>query len=332
MKHSGKVYVRGSLGHVYQRSVSGFVIFYTIEDYLMFFMIFCSLARKHHVRILGLCLMVDHIHFLVQADCLESISKFVQEYSIAFVRAYNKEYGFHGSLLRSSFGISSKVGDKKKRTAIAYLYNNPVEKKLCRKCEEYRWNFLAYANSDHPFSEKLILSKASAGLRRAIRFVRLMSRSGRVVVRQQLNKMFSALSIKEKNQLADFIIRTYSCIQYEKSISYYGSYPQMVQAINSNTGSEYDLKEDFNPYSDRAFIRMANKVVGSAGKEGLKHLLHSSTEEKLSVLRSFINELAVAPLQAVKFLRLKGAVLQDSRKIAPSWRGNVADYCGGQQT
>ena len=25
----------------------------------------------------------------------------------------------------------------------------------------------------------------------------------------------------------------------------------MVQAINSNTGSEYDLKEDFNPYSDR---------------------------------------------------------------------------------
>ena len=43
---------------------------------------------------------------------------------------------------------------------------------------------------------------------------------------------------------------------------------------------------------------MANKVVGSAGKEGLKHLLHSSTEEKLSVLRSFINELAVAPLQA----------------------------------
>ena len=62
-------------------------------------------------------------------------------------------------------------GEKSIKTSYSYVYNNPVEKKLAAVSQNYRWTFLAYAASDHPFSEKIVLRKASMGLRRALKEV-----------------------------------------------------------------------------------------------------------------------------------------------------------------
>ena len=68
-----------------------------------------------------------------------------------YAREFNQSVSLAGRLLKKNFGSAPKRDDKAVRTAINYVGNNPVEKRLCVCPEEYRWNFIAYGNSRHPF-------------------------------------------------------------------------------------------------------------------------------------------------------------------------------------
>ena len=146
------IYQRGAVGHIYQRARSGFVVFYSVKDSLVFFTIFSLTATKYRIRVLGLCLMYNHIHVLIEAENHEIVARFVQEFSSKFSKAYNARHALKGRLF-TTFGLSNKRGDKQIRTSLAYLYNNPVEDRICKRAEDWNWNFLAYADSDHPYSE-----------------------------------------------------------------------------------------------------------------------------------------------------------------------------------
>ena len=52
------------------------------------------------------------------------------------------------------------------------------------------------------------------------------------------------LNERERSQLVDYIISVYNCIDYHFLTGCYGSYQDMLLAVNSNTGSEYDIKEE----------------------------------------------------------------------------------------
>lgn len=141
--------------HIYQRSVKGDVIFYTLQDFLVFYTFVSEYARKYRVKILGLAIMYNHYHILVEADCRDEVKAFVSACTAGFSRAYNEEIGMKGSIFQSPFGSSVKYGDKNIRTAAGYVYNNHTNKKLCEKAEQTRWNFLAYAHeSGIPITSK----------------------------------------------------------------------------------------------------------------------------------------------------------------------------------
>ena len=72
--------------HIYQRSVEGFNIFYGIEDYLVFFMIFSVVARLYKVTILELCIMINHIHVLLASEKLKEVSDFIMHYTSLFAK------------------------------------------------------------------------------------------------------------------------------------------------------------------------------------------------------------------------------------------------------
>ena len=100
-------------------------------------------------------------------------------YTSWFSRQYNEWYGLDGPLFRGPYGIASKVTDQKIRDAIAYLYNNPVERQLCKRAEQAHWNFLAYAENPYPFSQPIRLDKARAPMRRAVEEVRATRKEDR---------------------------------------------------------------------------------------------------------------------------------------------------------
>ena len=86
MKYKKRRFVPGECMHVYQRAVKGFNIFYDLEDYLVFYTIFATVARQYNVTLMELCIMIDHIHVLMSSRSLNEISRFVMHYTSMFVR------------------------------------------------------------------------------------------------------------------------------------------------------------------------------------------------------------------------------------------------------
>lgn len=168
MRRHGRYYQQDILTHCYQRTQDGGLIFYAYSDYLVWFSTLCIEARKRDVQILALCPMPDHVHLSVTASSQEQLSRFMGEYSRRFSRARNQAFGISGELFEHPFGSAAKPGAKKARTNLIYVGNNPVERQLTSLAEQYRWTFLAYASSDHPFSEKLVLRRASRAMQGAV--------------------------------------------------------------------------------------------------------------------------------------------------------------------
>lgn len=298
------IYRRGAVGHIYQRARSGFVVFYSVKDSLVFFTMFSLMAVKHKVSVLGLCLMYNHIHVLVEADSHEVVAGFVQEFCSKFSKAYNARHGLKGRLF-STFGLSNKRGEKQVRTALAYLYNNPVEDRLCVRAEEWHWNFLAYADSDHPYSEKLIMREASVGMRKSLAKVRALHSHRRTLGYELLDDLLNPLNVREKKQLVDFVVREYSIIDLGRAISYYGSYGNMLTALGSNTGSEYDIHEPCDPYSGAAYRKMTHHLASDKRFSGIEDVLRLTVEKQAAYLDELVAACGVSRNHARKFLRME---------------------------
>lgn len=324
-------FLPGSPNHIYQRSMNGSVIFYSLEDCLVYFTVFCTCAVRYGVTVLGLCEMYDHIHQLLETPGLRTLSEFERKVNLKFSYEYfedlrqsaldsgliSKESGMKsrhydsvsvipniGHLFRSPFGSAPKVGSKAVRTCIAYLYNNPVERHIHEEAIKWRWNFLAYAFSDHPFSAKLVRREASSRLRACLEEVRGCHSRGCCMRHSQLRRMFSGLTPEEKRQLIDFIIVTYNVIEYDRLVSYYGGRDKMLLAINSNTGSEYDIKEERHRNPDTAYGQMMNYVVRNEYVRSPKEVLLLPLETKKVLVRALVRDTIADSWQAHKFLGL----------------------------
>ena len=313
------IYQRGAVGHIYQRAQSGFVVFYNVKDSLVFFTIFSLTATRYKIRVLGLCLMYNHIHVLIEAENHKIVARFVQEFCSKFSRAYNTRHGLTGRLF-STFGLSNKCGDKQIRTSLAYLYNNPVEDRICKRAEEWHWNFLAYEDSDHPYSEKLVLREASVGMRKAARTVRTLHTRQRPLTYEVLDGLFKSLNMSEKIQLIDFIVKEYSVIDFKGVIGYYGNYVNMLTAFGSNTGSEYDIREPNDPHSGAAYRKMTHHLASDKRFSGIEDVLKLPAEARIAYLNELVSACGVSLNHARRFLRI------ETVKCKPLKRKAQSDY------
>ena len=289
--------------HIYQNTLNGYLIFYSIKDYLVFYSIVSLAARRYNIQILGICLMVDHIHLVVYVRDPDQLRAFVRDYTGLFTRKYNSWYGFTGSLFNTPFGCVPKLGHKKTRTAIAYLYNNPVECHLYDRAEKARWNFLAYAAEKSPFSEKLRMDYARWELRKALKWVNDACQCQRSLEYSILDEITKSLSQKEMQQFVDYAVRKYSCIDYAALIKYYGSYDALLVAVNSNTGSEYDMTEDTFAKDHRIYQKMITSIYNRKGKT-IKDILLLPHEQRRQIGAELRYSLKASEKEVAKLLRL----------------------------
>lgn len=168
-------------------------------------------------------------------------------------------------------GRAQKSSDKSKRTNQIYIYNNHVEKRLCRRAVEERWSLLAYAGSDHPFSQPVDIKKASKALQKAIRLVDRRSRKLEGLEYVDLDRIMPALDKVEREQFVDYVISRYAWVDYKASVALFGSYDQLVIAADSTTGSEYDINEDYNGESDRPYL----ELIAFAKSKGILDRIYS---------------------------------------------------------
>ena len=297
-------FVNGEVNHTYQRTMSGFNIFNEVEDYLVYYTIFSILAIRYGIVVYGLCLMIEHIHSLISASDRKTFCNFIRHESLLFVKEYNKAHDRSGPFFEEGFGSAPKIGLKRLRTAIAYLFNNPVERFLCSKAQEYRWNFLPYAQCRNPYSEPVRLRQASRALRKAIKEVDGARERGQHMKYALIRRLFSTLAKQEKNQLTDYIIVRYSAFIYDLLAACYGGHDNMLTAINSNTGSEYDISETICGRSDTEF-RELHRYVHAEGFDNAGDVISQEEKVKLHLMEKMLKRTSASVYQIRKFLHIE---------------------------
>lgn len=289
-----------SIMHIYQRTIDGFNIFYCLEDFIVFYTIVSVFARKYKVRLLGMCLMIDHTHLLAASEELSELSRFVSAYTSRFVLDFNRHTGRKGPLFKKAYGSAIKSDSKRIRTAINYVFNNAVEKKLCMRAEDYLWNFLRFYSTDMKDipAEGRSLSRK---LKRSMKMVKGCFMKREYLRYEILDTIYKKLSNGEKRILTEYIIKLYFPFAAEETTGYYKSFEDMITAINSNTGSEYEIREKHYgktdvPYREimaclksmdihdaRAVITMKNDA-----KMQLANILKEKTTASYTQIRKFL--------------------------------------------
>ena len=290
--------------HIYIRAINMFVIFYSMEDRLVYYTIFSVLAKRYGIVVLALALMFDHIHHLIKAISAEIYEKFIGVTTSTFAMAYNRDSGRKGPLFVKAYGNSAKRRDKDVRTSTAYSYNNSVEKKLFTRAEQDRWNFLAYIDNPHPFSKEIDRKTASKKLLRSMDAATLYHGRNEYLDYPVVRRLFDGLDSEEHEQLLDYIITLYLPIDKDALLGFYKSYDDMVIAINSNTGSEYQIREAYDPESHQGFVSMLEMTRQSSFSNDPRSIILAPVEQKKQIAEVFIKRLGVSRSQAKRFLHL----------------------------
>lgn len=290
--------------HCYQRSADGGLLFYCYSDYLVFFTGYCLYAKRYNVQVLSLCLMPDHVHDSLVVRRKENLICFKQAFNTWFSKVHKPVCHCDGPLLESPFGSAVKKGDKKARTNLIYVGNNPVERQLSPKAEDYRWNFLAYAQSPHPFSKELVLRESSWPLRKAIKEADAQCKSGKPMVYAQLQRLFKSLTPDEGQQLTDYIITKYNVIDYQAAVRFFDSYEDMLLSMHANTGSEYDINEVFLGKTDAHYAKMAGIIKRELNPADIHDVLGLPPLEKYEVFQLIRKHSTAMSEQIAKFLRM----------------------------
>lgn len=297
-KRSEKFYPQ-ALQHIYHRCEDRGVLFYSLEDRLVYYSLGAVHSKKNNVKVAAVSLMFTHLHQSARARSRKDLTCYLRNTDSAFTRLYNRRYGrTESQLFDRPVGESQKYSSKAQRANIIYVFNNHVEKGLCHEAVQERWSFLAYAFSDHPFSPPVNLRTASKTLIKALRLVDRRVAKCKNLEYCDLDKILSALDSVETEQFVDYVISKYAWIDFNIGISAFGSLSEMLIAINSTTGAENDIKEEFTSQKDSGYVKL---IQFSRDSGFLDRIYTMNGSEKMSWIMKARNELLISYDQLKKF-------------------------------
>lgn len=305
MGRNYRKYPDGSICHVYCKAVNGNIIFYSSRDIIFYLTLYYHLARKYGIVTRAIAIMPNHVHSNEQAPSKESFISFHRDLNREFAKEYNLEHKRTGRLFMKPFGYAPKFKGKTIRENITYIVNNPVVGGLCKDIDSYKWTLMAYRNSDHPFSEKIVLNKASFRLRRSLTRLKYYFDNGIPLNYSCQRMLFDGLSTKESAQLTDRILSMHNCLEYNRIAQYYqGDMEKAIMAISANSGTEYDINEDSEDYSK---YRTMTKICLQEGLDMKQINFETMDVEQLAKLADKFLWAGVPPRLVCKFLHMEQA-------------------------
>lgn len=290
--------------HICQKTADSGIIFYSIQDYLVFYSLLCVKAIKQNIIIIAICLMLNHFHLEGKFKSLYQMERFMQGLLSSFARKYNRQHHLEGQLFKKSYNSSPKYVDEKISNTYIYIQNNPKVKCAVEKSEDYRWNFLKYSVSENPFSEPFRESEASPELLKMMATV-LASRSANKALEYSFfGEEFEKLSPKESKQLIDYIIRVYNIIDYNYATDRYGSFENICQVLDVVTGSDYEIKEVERKEDYRHYEKM-NEISAQMGINLVKGSFNGLPEHIIKRLAiAFTKQANASSYEIAKYMHI----------------------------
>jgi len=144
--------------HILDRGNNRQIVFREDEDFVYFLKLLKRYKKELKFKLYHLCLMSNHIHFLIEPTVEGSLPKIMMRLTLAYSVYFNKKYGGVGHVWQGRY--KSSLIDKEDYFIWCGLYIelNPVRAKLVTQPEDWRWssyNFYAFGEID-PLIENLI--------------------------------------------------------------------------------------------------------------------------------------------------------------------------------
>ena len=130
-KHSESGYM-----HVMVRGLTRQVIFNDDSDMQKMLNLLRRFSKKHTIKVVCYCLMVNHAHFLLY-DEEHNLSDFMRAFCGTYTQYFNKKYDRCGTLFQRPFKSSPIDSAEYLISAFKYILNNTVKDGICR-AQEYK--------------------------------------------------------------------------------------------------------------------------------------------------------------------------------------------------
>jgi putative transposase len=142
MSRQARVVIPGLPHHITQWGNNREDVFFVDADRVAYLGLLREQCEKHGVRVLGYCLMTNHIHLVATPAREDSLNLAVGRTHFIYTQYINRLHGRSGHLWQGRFH-SCPMDDAYAVTAMRYVERNPVRAKMTRVPWTYRWSSAA---------------------------------------------------------------------------------------------------------------------------------------------------------------------------------------------
>lgn len=125
--------------HITQRGNNRQDVFLDDDDRTAYLAFLESLTEKYKVRILGYCLMTNHVHLVVMPKEGALLAKAIGQTHYRYTQYFNRKYKRSGHLWQNRF-YSVILEALHLVSAMRYIERNPVRVGEVKQPEQYQWS------------------------------------------------------------------------------------------------------------------------------------------------------------------------------------------------
>ena len=125
--------------HITQRGNNRQDVFFTDQDRSFYLDTLKERGEEYGLRVIGYCLMTNHIHLIAVPDSESSLAKAVGGTHLRYARYVNRLHGRSGHLWQNRF-FSCPLEERHYLAALRYVERNPVRARMVRLPWRYPWS------------------------------------------------------------------------------------------------------------------------------------------------------------------------------------------------
>ena len=139
MPRVARIVIPGVPHHITQRGNNRQDVFFVDDDRRVYLELLRAQSERFGLKVLGYCLMTNHVHLVATPTGEESLSKAVGRTHFLYAQYVNRLHRRSGHLWQNRF-YSCALDEVHLWRALCYVERNPVRARRVRLAWNYRWS------------------------------------------------------------------------------------------------------------------------------------------------------------------------------------------------
>jgi putative transposase len=125
--------------HIILRGINRQILFEDYEDKEKFIDIIAQYKQKSEYKVLGYCLMDNHVHLLIK-EGKEGMDHSMKRIGVSYVYWYNSKYKRTGHLFQDRYKSEPVEDDGYLLMVLRYIHQNPLKAQMVHDIAAYKWS------------------------------------------------------------------------------------------------------------------------------------------------------------------------------------------------